>query len=580
MRGIPEPYLVPPKGSPIALLIWVIRSQWTTVFQGVVCDIVWLLGLALTPWAIGQSIDLGIVAGDPGAFLAWLGVVVWLQLQHSLIQGLRDRAGSLNFSRAESRLNQMLTRASTRVTVAADRELNPGGIVTMVTESWAIASLTIGVGSLSSAIIAFVLVAILLLQDSLLLGALVLVCVPVFSLLSFTLVGVIHDRQQSVWQARSQLTTVSTDSVKGLRVLHGIGGEEQFLGRFRESSSRLRVAGRRAATPLATAQALSVLVAGTLVGALTWIGAVMVHSGQLQVGALVAFYGYAGFLTLPVSLINQVMATGVNAHVASKQIIRLLRIEPDWPFASDGFAAKEVDRVGVAEIADPLLLDEVTGLTINRGELLGVVVPDPVFASELVDRIARLCPDAEGSPVRLGGIRLVDLPIGTVRNRVSAVDPVPFLFSGTLREVLDPWLAHDDESIRKAVGAVDASDILGAVESGLDSVVGERGSDLSGGQRQRLGVARSLLREVELLVLHDPTSSVDAPTELRMAEGIRSARLGRSTLVITSSPLVLAGADRVALVSNGRLVAAGRHDELLDTVPQYRAAVLREDAQG
>lgn len=224
--SLPEPYVAPPPGvSPVGLLAWIVRKQWNTVLQGTACDIVWLLGLALTPWAIGHAIDDGLVAGDSGAFLTWLGVVVWLQLQHSLIQGLRDRAGSINFERAMSRIDQVLARTTARVTVAADRDLHPGAVVTMAAESWSITFVPINVGSITSALVAFVTVSVLLLRDSLLLGVLVIVCVPLFSAVSFLLVRTLNARGDAAWEAREAMNTVALDSVKGLRVLRGVGGE-------------------------------------------------------------------------------------------------------------------------------------------------------------------------------------------------------------------------------------------------------------------------------------------------------------------------------------------------------------------
>lgn len=582
MISLPEPYAAPPPGvGPIGLLVWIVRKQWNTVLQGTACDIVWLLGLALTPWAIGQAIDEGLVAGNATAFLLWLGVVVWLQLQHSLIQGLRDRAGSINFERAYSRLEQVIARAAARVTVAADRSLHPGAVVTMAAESWSATFVPINVGSITSALVAFLTVAVLLLRDSVLLGTLVLVCVPVFSLVSFALVRTLNARGDAAWDAREAMNIVAMDSVKGLRVLRGVGGESRFLTRFRDRSAELRIAGIRLALPRAGADALSVLIPGLLVAALTWIGAVLVSQGELQVGSLVAFYGYAGFLVLPVTLINQAMTVGVEARVAAKRIVALLRVDPLWPADAAAQDAGATD----AAAADPhghervLLRDEATGLTVCEGELLGVVVVDASEAQSLVDRVGRMLPDDAARPVLLDGASLSGMPIAAVRARVVVSDPVPFLFSGTLREVLDPWGRHDDAAIARAVEAVDATDIVEALADGLDVLVGERGVEFSGGQRQRLGAARALLAEPELLVMHDPTSSVDAPTEERMAAGIRSHRNGGATLIVTSSPLVLARSARAALIANGRVVAEGPHDELLEADPLYRATVLRAEGE-
>lgn len=569
-RGVPEPYVEPPHApTPVALIAWLTRLQWTTVLQGTVCDVVWLLGLALTPWAIGQAIDQGLVAGDAAAFLVWLLVVVWLQLQHSLIQGLRDRAGSINFERAASRVDQVIARTSARVTVAADRTLHPGAVVTMASDSWALCYLPINVGSLVSAVVAFVTVAVLLLRESVLLGVLVLVGVPVFSAVSFALVKSLHARQSAAWEARSAMNIVATDSVKGLRVLRGIGGERRFLARYAEHSARVRETGVRVTWPMAAATALGVVIAGTFVAALTWIGGILVVHGELQIGALVAFYGYAGFLLLPVALVNQVMTVGAAAAVSAKQIAGLLRVEPEW--ARDAGAAAMPVADGGARLDD-----EATGLRVDAGELVGVVVPDTDEAVGLVDRLGRLSPDGD-DVVRLDGVALAGLPIEEVRRRVVVADPVPFLFSGTLRELLDPWRRHDDAGILRALDAAAAGDIAESVDEGLDVEVGERGIEFSGGQRQRLGAARALLAEPQVLVMRDPTSSVDAPTEERMAAGIRAHRRGRTTVVITTSPLVLAVADRVALVVDGAVAATASHHELLESVDAYRVAVLRAE---
>lgn len=566
---IPEPYRSPPPGiGSLGFLWWVTRRQWTTVLQGTVCDIVWLLGLALTPWAIGQAIDRGLVAGDYGAFAVWMLVVLWLQLQHSLIQGLRDRAGSINYSRAESRVAQVLTRTSTRVTVAADRELAPGAVVTMASESWAVAFLPINVGSLVSALVAFATVAVLLLRESVLLGLMVLVGVPVFASLSFLLVKSLYARQDAAWEARSAMNTIALDSVKGLRVLRGVGGEGRFLERFREQSGRVRETGERVAWPLAAAEAMNVLIAGVFVALLTWVGAILVLEGRLEVGALVAFYGYAGFLLLPVSLVNQVLTVGVAAHVCAKQIVALLRVAPPWPRDIDSHEPPQRDGVVVEDTA--------SGLRVHPGELLGVVAPDPAAARALVNRLGRLGDDSPGAPVRWRGADLDALPIEAVRRGIVVADPVPFLFSGTLRELLDPWGRHDDAAILRAVASVDATDIVEAVEGGLDVLVGERGVEFSGGQRQRLGAARALLADADVLVMHEPASAVDAPTEERMAAGIRRHRTGATTVIVTTSPLVLARADRIAFIDDDRVVAQGSHASLLET-QAYRDVVLRAE---
>lgn len=582
MRTVPEPYSAPSAGvTPGGFLFWITRMQWTTVLQGTVCDIIWLLGLALTPWAIGRAIDEGLVAGDYAAFLRWLAVVIWLQLQHSLIQGLRDRAGSVNFERASSRVNQVIAHASTRVTIAADQKLPPGAMVTVATsDSWAISFIPINVGSLISSLVAFITVSVLLLRDSVLLGLLVIIGVPAFALVQFALVKSLHERQWIVRKASEEMNAVAADSVKGMRVLRGIGGEDQFLSRFRTHSSQLGEAAKKASWPISAAEGLNVLITGILVAALTWIGAGLVAQGDLQIGELVSFYGYAGFMMMPVTLFNQVLRVVVSGFIGARKVVDVLEVEPLWARGGD-------IRATSAEADAPALVDGRAGVTARDGELLAIVMPNSSEAREFVDRLGRLNieepdtgeTDAEVPAVWLHGESIRKLPIEHVRGAVVVSDPVPLLFSGTLRSVLDPRGRHDDHALLRAVASVDALDIVESVDGGLNVFVGEGGVEFSGGQRQRLGAARALLAEPEILVLHDPTSSVDAPTEERMADGIRSHRRSRTTIIITSSPLVLSLADRVALVVDGAVRAEGTHDELLRRDDTYGAAVLRAQSE-
>jgi ABC-type multidrug transport system fused ATPase/permease subunit len=149
------------------------------------------------------------------------------------------------------------------------------------------------------------------------------------------------------------------------------------------------------------------------------------------------------------------------------------------------------------------------------------------------------------------------------------------LFSGTLRSELDPWGKAEDERILAAVATADAQDVLDALPHRLDEQIEERGRGFSGGQRQRLALARTLVADPEILILVEPTSAVDAHTEARVARRLREERAGRTTVVMTASPLVLDQADRVLLLVDGHVAAAGKHRELLSSVPAYRDAVTR-----
>jgi ABC-type multidrug transport system fused ATPase/permease subunit len=569
LQRLPEP-LAPasPPGTPNRFLAWIARRQWRSIALGVLYDTIWLSGLALIPWAVGRAIDEGVIPGDVPRLLLWAGVLLWLQLQHAAIQGVRDRGGIINWSRAAFRTLQLLGRQVAGTGQAVSRRMASGEVAaTAAGDAFGIAHLYYMIGALTAAMISYAVVSVLLLTASVPLGLMVLLGVPVFSGLFFVLVRPLRARQNAQREASGRMTTLAADTVTGLRVLRGIGGEGIFLGRYRERSAETRAAGITVAWPLAAIEGLQLLVGGILVVGLTWVGALFVRDGAIEPGELVSFYGYAGFLVLPIRLMAGAVSMYTRALVGAARITGVLAVRP---LADDDPRPRSAPD-GVVD-----LHDETSGLRVAAGRLVGLVADRPEEAAAVADRVARLGDDPAGV-VRWGGIPTRRLAIGTLRERIVLADPEPFFFTGTLRDQLDPHGEHDDARLSAAIHAAAAEDVLEALPDGLDAAMTERARTFSGGQRQRLGIARALLSDADLLVLVAPTGAVDAHTEGRIAGRIGAARAGRSTLVVTASPLLLARMDEVVLLRDGRVAETGTHAGLMETSAGYRAIVAREE---
>ncbi|WP_426502114.1 ATP-binding cassette domain-containing protein [Dactylosporangium sp. McL0621] len=212
-------------------------------------------------------------------------------------------------------------------------------------------------------------------------------------------------------------------------------------------------------------------------------------------------------------------------------------------------------------------------LALRPGEFVGVVAYRPADAEALVAILAgRVAPAEVGGAVRLGGVPLPE--VGSARAVLHVEPHHTDLFAGTLAANLAPGGA-DPDALAAALRASAADEVVAAHPAGVEHAVDERGAGLSGGQRQRLALARALLARPPILVLHDPTTAVDAVTEQSVALGVRALRKDLTTLVVTSSPALLAVADRVVVVDAGRVRAAGTHADLGATDADYAKAVLR-----
>ena len=551
---------VPDLRSPGRLLWRLAALQRRTLLGSIVLAAVWLCAQALAPFVLGKAIDEGLAPGDWPALLAWAAVLVVVGPLQAVAGTLLHRLSVLSWFEGYSRTTQWIGDHTVRLGASLRTRMATGEVVSMVTtDTVAVARLMDVVPRALGSAVAFVLVAVLLLSSSTLLGLVVLLGVPAFTLAVGPLLRPLHARQARQRAALGQLTGLGADTVAGLRVLRGIGGEAAFVERYRAESQAVRRAGVRVAGTQSLLDAAQVLVPGTFVVLVTWLAARFAVSGQISVGELVAFYGYAAFLVTPLRTFTETADKATRGHVAARRLLTLLA------------AAAVVDDAGTA-LAPPAwspLQDVTSGLLVRPGVLTAVVSADPAEASALADRLARFA----GGEVRLGGVPLDALPLDEVRRRILLVDKDAALFSGRLRDEL----GGPDADVASALHAACAADVLEALPDGLDTVLEERGRQLSGGQRQRLLLARALAADPEVLVLDETTSAVDAHTEARIGERLRDARAGRTTVLLTTSPLLLDRADEVVLLVDGRVAAVGTHRGLLAD-PGYRAVVLREEA--
>ncbi|GAA1839584.1 ABC transporter ATP-binding protein [Actinomadura bangladeshensis] len=550
----------PDHRTPARYLLWLLRAQWRSISAGAFFGVVWMLSQALMPAAIGRAIGDGVAARDERALLAWSGALLGLGAVQAATGAVRHRFAVFNWLAAAYRTVQIVTRQATRLGGTLPKRLSAGEVVSIgLSDVSHIGDALDIISRGSGAVVAIVAVAGILLAASPQLGLIVLVGVPLILAIAAPLLRPYRDRELAHRELVGELSTHATDLVGGLRVLRGIGGEALFSGRYRAESQRVRAAGVATARAETRMNGAEVLLPGLLIALVTWVGARFAADRTIGVGELVACYGYAVFLIVPLKTLGEAAGKITKGMVAAGRVTALLAIDPDLPDAGTARPA-----------ADAELVDIASGLVVRPGRVTAIAAADPRDAQAVADRLGRY---AEGD-VDFGGLPL--RAVADVRKRILVAVNEDRLFSGPLGESLAP--DGDEAALRAAIHAACAEDIVSSV--GLDAHVAEAGREFSGGQQQRLRLARALAADPDVLILVDPTSAVDAHTEARIAGRLGRARAGRTTVVCTTSPLMLARAHHVAFVKDGLVVAEGTHHDLLETEPRYAATVTRGEDQG
>jgi putative ABC transport system ATP-binding protein len=562
---------VPDARSGPRFLWWLGRNQLGGQFKSLAWGLLHFTSVAGLPFCVGFAIEAvvdrsGTRLALAGGLLALCGFAV------ALGDTFLHRAAVTNWITAAARVQQVLARKTAQLGSALTRRVAAGEVVAVSTGDvekigWFVEALS----RFTAAALTVVLVCVGLVFYQPALGVVVAVGVPLLALAVLPLLPRATRRADVQREKAGRATELASDTVAGLRVLRGIGGEDLFLDRYRRASQEVRHAAVRSARMWALISGIQVLLPGLLMIAVVWYGVGLARDGRITVGELVTVYSAVMLLAYPLRHFDEIAMAYSFSRPSAKRAARVLSLE------------RATDTEGSREAVTPSgdLYDPATGLLAPAGCLTAVVCGDPDAAGRLAERLGGHAPE-KGTSALLGGVPLDELPLDAARTAVLVQDKDPVLLSGTLRELFDVP-ASGEVTAEEALDAAQCADVLEALAQGslhaedpLDARITERGRSLSGGQRQRLALARSLITDPEVLVLDEPTSAVDSHTEARIAQGIRSLRTGRTTVVFTSSPLLLDLAERVVLVRDGEVTAVGVHRELVHKEPRYRAVVTRE----
>ncbi|KUN78000.1 ABC transporter ATP-binding protein [Streptomyces griseoruber] len=538
----------------------------------------------------GGTLLMGLYQAGETAFPIALGLIVEHTLRHRSLGSLGLSIAALAVIITTVSLSwrfgmRVLQKANTteahrwRVRVAAcglqpvarDVDLKSGEVLTIATEDAdQTADIIEVVPLLISSLVAVVVAAVALGLADLRLGLLVIVgtvaIMSILSVLSRRIGSSTQEQQARVARAGAKVA----DLITGLRPLHGFGGNHAAFCSYRTVSTEAqhqavtvaKVNGAYAGTALA----LNAVLAGAVTLTAGWLA----FDGRIDIGELVMAVGLAQFIMDPLKLFSEMPKYVMIARASAERMALVLAAPPvtvpgpERPAAGGGL---EIDCVRYGSLRR-------LKLQVSAGEFVAIAAYQPRTAADLASVLAvNVPPEAYEGVVRVGGRELADLSIEALRAHLLVNPYDGEIFAGTLRTNIDP--SGSSRLVPEAVEASMLTDVVALHREGLEYGVRDRGANLSGGQRQRLSLARALAADTEVLVLHDPTTAVDAVTEQLIARGVARLRRGRTTLVITSSPALLDAADRVLVLDDGVITAEDTHRNLLATDEEYCAAVAR-----
>ena len=526
---------------------------------------------SLVPVVIGAVIDSAIGAGDTGALVRWLGLLVALFAVLAAAWVANAMVTEYACQAAEHDTRVGIARRVLSATGGVERRFKAGKLVSIAnSDATEVGRLGDHVPAAVGAGAAVVLALAFLVGVDARLGLLVLAGLPAVLALEKYFADRLLDRWAEEQEESSEAAAVATDLMAGLRVLKGLGAERAAAGRYRRASRKSLRANLRSASVEAIANGVSSLAIGGFLALVALAAGRMAVGGSITVGQFVAAVGLAQFLISPIETLGGFITSLAEGRASANRVAKVLTTEPA---VAEGWRRLETPVTGrlvLRGLAGGKLRD--LDLTAGPGDIVGLVALDPGAARDLVACLARETDPDRGS-LEIDGMPFEDLELDSLRRAVVVSSHDATLFEGPLA---DNVLPHGEStiSLAAALEAAGAAEVADSLPAGVATDLGDGGRFLSGGQSQRVALARALAVDAPVLVLHDPTTAVDSVTEQAMAEGLRALRVGRTTLVITTSPVLLAACTRVVLLGKKGSRVYGTHSMLAAEDADYRRAVL------
>ena len=389
----------------------------------------------------------------------------------------------------------------------------------------------------------------------------------------------LQPRWRQVHDLHSAMTTVVQENIAGVRVVKAFAKEESEIQKFRDKKQTYLDQLLATVNFWSTRVPFAQFIYGLSTPLVLWVGGREVIRGELPIGDLAKVVFYLMAIGHRVGLIGQFTNIVQNASASAERICEILDEPPSIKSGSRpmqaGAGEVRFEEVSFSYAEGKLALNGVS-LTAAPGQTVAIVGPTGSGKSTLVHLIPRFYDPVHGR-ILIDGTDVRDLDLAALRRSVSMIFQETFLFSASVAENIaygQPGATR--EEIGRCAGLAQAHEFITRLESGYDTIIGERGVSLSGGQRQRIAIARAFLMNPRVLILDDATASVDSQTERLIQESMRELSRGRTTFVIAQRFSTVKHADLILVLRDGRIVEQGTHRELVSRSGFYAEIVEKQ----
>lgn len=527
------------------------------------------------PLTVKNLFDVSFLEGEAQELFSYMGLLIIVLILGEIAKYkkryLEGRIGEQFIAAMRKRLFEKLQN----MPMPYYNKKSSGDIVSTVTNDLTIMQQTIAIG-LSFVIekcLTLIVVLFLLIQLDPLLTLLCFSILPIISVVAKILGDRIQKLSKDVQKRLGGLTSILNESLLGIDVIKAYVLEEEATGRYNnENKQVLNKSLKRVKVKEKTAFIIGILNIVQL-GIIISVGSYRVYQQVLTPGSLIAFILYAEMLIGPIALLSGLYVEVQRAKASMYRILDILKEEDEGAY-EEGLCPSiegnlEFNHVSFSYNDSKNTLEDIN-LQINKGDTIALVGPSGVGKSTLLKLIPRFYQSYNGK-ILLDGHDINEISLSYLRNKIALVPQQTYLFGLSVREnICCGNIVANEEDVIKAAELANAHDFIMELEEGYDTIIHEGGSSLSGGQKQRIAIARAFLKKPEIILLDEPTASLDSQSEQKVQDALARLTIGRTTLIIAHRLATIKNASKVALMNNGRIEALGTHGDLFKDSPLYR----------